>query len=213
MKIGLSFISQIRSLLISSPTPEKMAELSADVRAENAGAGWIAQQMQEMVAQVSASFGREHNDDDTHSSIHATGTIAERGRAVAMGEWIDIPFAATKFTATGGMNWTVTAANVVMLAYTLIGNTIFLAFEIDSTSIAAPLSNGLEIALPAGIYPKRTNTTNIARVIDAGAQGPGVALSVKVPSPLVRVLRADAANYAASVNLTSIQGVSIFEVL
>jgi hypothetical protein len=55
-------------------------------------AGWIALTFNELVAAITAGYHTEQNDDDTHKVVHATGAICERGRPVALGVAIEVPF-------------------------------------------------------------------------------------------------------------------------
>jgi hypothetical protein len=71
----------------------------------------------ELIASVvSAGYHIQHNTNDTHKTITATGPISERKRTVPIGAWTDIAFLATNYTATG-TTWVVTAAEQVTLKY------------------------------------------------------------------------------------------------
>ena len=100
----------------------------------------------------------------TVANIIASGTIKERGRTIAIGDWTAIPFSAANFTASSG-NWTVALAGQVTLAYIIIGKTITLTFYIDGVTSASTAET--RIALPAGIVPTRTMQSSILG-IDAG---------------------------------------------
>ncbi len=214
MKIGLSFLPQIRSLLIQTPDPAQLAEMESEIRAAKTGGGWIAQQITEMVAQIAGTFDREHTDDGTHKTITASGSVSERGRTIAMGEWIPIPFIAANFTASGSMIWTVAATNVTALKYMLVGKTCFVLFNLVQTSVGGTLNNALRIALPTALMAKDTTITSI-RVYDNAAWVSGVAI---VNSPLtvatsLTISREDNGNFTASSANTSVQGLAMFEVV
>lgn len=213
MKIGLSFLPQIQSLLINSPDPQQLADMDVAVRAQKTGGGWIAKQITEMVAQIAGTFDREHTDDGTHKTITASGSVSERGRTIAMGEWIPIPFNAGNFTASGSMTWTVAATNVTALKYMLVGKTCFVLFNLVQTSVGGTMSTGLRLALPSALMAKDTTITSI-RVYDNAAWVSGVAI---VNSPLtvatiLTISREDNANFTASSATTSVQGLAVFEV-
>jgi hypothetical protein len=61
-------------------------------------AGWdgakqyLSQGLELLGASIAAGFYKEHNQDDTHSTIHATGKIYEQGRTTAIGEWKTVPY-------------------------------------------------------------------------------------------------------------------------
>jgi hypothetical protein len=83
--------------------------------------------------------------------IAATGSFAERGRGVALGDWTDLAFSASNFAALGGGTWTVNAAAVLRNRYTLIGRTliwnIYVAWTAGSSVVAGTVT-GLVIAGP-----------------------------------------------------------------
>ena len=210
MKIGLSFLPQIRSLLIPSPNPEQLADLTSEDRALKNGGGWIAQQVQEIIAQISTSFGREHNDDDTHSTINASGTIAERGRSFPLGEMIPVPYLAANFTGSGTMTWTVDGADVNNLAYAVIGKLMFLAFNISATSVGGALSSALQIAIPGHAQSSRYGAGSY-QYADNGVAGAG-AWQVSPNGTVLQLFNASSGNWTASANNTTVVGTAIFEV-
>jgi len=210
MKIGLSFLPQIRSLLIPSPNPEQLADLTSEDRALKNGGGWIAQQVQEIIAQISTSFGREHNDDDTHSTINATGTIAERGRTFPLGEMIPVPYLAGNFTGNGTMTWTVDGTDVNNLAYAVIGKLMFLAFNISATSVGGAVNSALQIAIPSHAMSSRYGAGSY-QYADNGVAGAG-AWQVSPNGTVVQLFNAASGNWTASANNTTVVGTAIFEV-
>lgn len=128
MKIALAWLNQIRSEV-------------------NVG-GFTAETLDSLVAQVAASYHKEHTVDDGHSTIHASGTISERARTVPMGEWIKVPFLATNFTADLGAAWTVTSAEQLVLQYMFVGTTMFVSFNISVSTIATATPSTLQIVIP-----------------------------------------------------------------
>jgi len=215
MKIGLSFLPQIRSLLIPSPNPEQLADLTSEDRALKNGGGWIAQQVQEMVSQISTSFGREHNDDDTHSTIHATGSISEYDRSVAQGVWITIPFSACTF-AGSATAWTVAASNFsgVGFAYTLVGKTMTLAWNFQSTSVTAGNAT-LNVTINLGGIHQTQQIFGTFHYSDNGTFGCGLCQvkgATATAFTLTLSLVNPGANWAASVSNTDVRGQITFEI-
>lgn len=214
MKIGLSFLPQIRSLLIQTPDPAQLAEMDVDVRAAKTGGGWIAQQISELVAQISGSFGREHNDNDTHSTITATGSISERGRTIPMGEWIPVPYNAGDFTAITG-TWTVDAADVLLFAYMLLGKTLFVTFNLQTTSVSATPTS-LYLKIP-GNFLAKTQMWGLVSVLDnTGTYEAGVAyVGVNNILNQISLQRQSygSTNWSTAVNATSIRGTIAFEIV
>ena len=86
---------------------------------------------------------------DASGNLTLAGTLKERGRTVPMGEWVAVPYAAGDFTSDGAA-WTVEAADVTALRYTLIGKTMFLAFNLYATSLGAGTTTELRIKIPGG---------------------------------------------------------------
>jgi hypothetical protein len=134
---------------------------------------------------VTAGYTVQHNDDDTHATITATGPISERGRTVPMGEWIDPPFDANWFTVTGaGNSWVVSAPTVVSqfyrVSYTLIGKTMFLNVNITNSKLTIATGvNQISVAVPPGYRIAGTFASpnfvgrvhrNVGECINAGTQ-------------------------------------------
>lgn len=82
--------------------------------------------------------------------------MKERGRSVAMGEWIAPAFNAANFAATGGGSWTVAAPGITTFAYTLVGKALTVQFIVGGTTIL-PVST-LTVAIPGGFVSAKTMT-------------------------------------------------------
>jgi len=76
-----------------------------------------------------------------------TGQLKERARTVALGEWIDIPYAAGNYTPAA---WVVAAGDQLTLSYTLIGRTCILNFRLETMSVTTAQTE-LALTLPAAI--------------------------------------------------------------
>jgi len=98
--------------------------------------------------------------------------IKERGRTTAIGEWTDVPYSSGNFTASSGA-WSTLASCQITYAYTLIGKTAIVDFQIDSTNVTAATTY-LILTLPSGITPAKTVTTTI-QTINAGAGAVAIA--------------------------------------
>lgn len=216
MKIGLSYMTQIRGGEETPPVAGGLTTTGTRLdRTTDRVRGWIALTFNQLVAAITSGYHTEHNSDDTHATIHATGSISERGRTIAMGEWIAVPHDATYYTASvGGGTWTVTAANQVTLAYCLIGNTMILAFTLETTSVSATPAV-LFLKIPAGYLAVRDTWSKVSVVVGAGPPESGVAyVSRNSVTDRVELQRDNftATNWAISVNTTSIRGTIAFEV-
>lgn len=170
-----------------------------------------AQSLQAAEIGVMTSFHQEHNADDTHKVIHASGAIYERARTVAaMGEWIPIIFMPSLFTGNGAMTWTVTSGSVVTLAYTLIGKTMVVFFDIQSSSVAGTPNSALQMTIPGGFIAKRT-VDALYDLRDNATRRIGF-MQVIAGSTLLSFQREDRANLTASATATDVQGQFMFEV-
>jgi hypothetical protein len=79
-------------------------------------------------------------------SVLVGGDLFEKGRATPIGHWIDVPYSAANFGATGG-TWTVSSLNAVRLAYTLIGKTALIQLWIDG-SVVGGAPSSLNVVMP-----------------------------------------------------------------
>lgn len=170
-----------------------------------------SQILQGIVVAIQTGYHREHNVDDSHGTIHASGSIAERGRTAAMGESIPVPFTPASFTASGGMTWGVAAVgNQTTFVYTLIGKWMIVAFDIVASSVTAPLSSTLQITIPGGFVAART-IVGTFWYSDNGTAGTGRVFST-AGSRIISLLTLAGGNWTASVANTTIQGELLFEV-
>lgn len=106
--------------------------------------------------------------------VRANTAYYERGRTAPMGEWTAPAFAAGDFTATGGGTaWTVIAGNVVTYRYAIVGKTMTVIFEIDSTNVTGAPTE-MNIKIPGG-FTAAQRARNLIHAIDAGASAVGIA--------------------------------------
>jgi hypothetical protein len=164
MRIGLDYINQIRG-----NAQENVNASDTDISSR---AGWIAQQFTKLVAQVAPAYHREHNDDDTHSTIHATGEIFERERTTAMGDWIVPPYLSTNFTASAG-TWAVSGTALGAFQFMLSGSTMTVAWYIESSTLATAAAATLFLRIPSNAVATRQFFGTCA-YDDNGTLGTGV---------------------------------------
>lgn len=165
--------------------------------------GYVRQSFNQLIAAITGGYSKQHNADDTHGTITATGSISERKRSAAMGAWSAIAFAAANFTASG-TNWAVTANQQVTLKYMLIGTTLFVTFYLNGTSVGAGTSS-LVLTLPlnatAAVTAYGTCSYN-----DNGTKGTGVILaSTGTTSPRLTLTK----DIAASSNWTNVATITV----
>jgi hypothetical protein len=131
------------------------------------------------------------------------GSITERARTLPLGEWTDIPFAASNFvSAGGGMTWTVVSGSQTTFAYTLIGKTALIAVTLGGTTVSGTPSQPLRIVLP--IVPTHSNEA-LFWGLDNGTQ---VTIRVRIINgdPSLYLYRSDGANWSISPANTTISG-------
>jgi len=89
------------------------------------------------------------------------GTLTERGRSTPLGEWIDVAFNASDFSATSGSTWNITSGSILSNSYTVIGKTMIWVFAATNCTVTGTAPT-LTIALPGGFTCSRwINTTVI----------------------------------------------------
>lgn len=199
MNIGLTFLPQIQS------GPLKFL------------GGWVTQSFQQMIVAVTKGYHTEHNEDDTHRTITASGSITERQRTSPMGAWINVPWGNIVFAASGSMTWTVSAGNLagVGVSYQLVGTTMTLAWNMAGTSVAGTPSTLLYFTVDQIISPvnitcgtfhyNNNGTFGVGRCtvapLSAGMQGLRIGLNL-----------VNMGNWSASVQNTDAVGQFSFEV-
>jgi hypothetical protein len=216
MKIGLSWLTQIRGTTQGSATDAPDATASPTNRL----GGFVALQFQNIIASITAGYHTEHNDDDSHGTIHATGPIAERGRSHAIGTWIRVPQVAADFTTeTLAVTWDIPTADSAFfrpdqgLAYMLIGTTMFVSFYLFDTSVTGGTTSVLYAKIPGGFRARRSMYNQVF-ASDAGtAPATGyAAVDTGVPG-VITFGKSDTTAWSVSSNATSIFGLLVFEIV
>lgn len=178
MNLGLSLLSQIKD-------------------------GYAQRTIQQLISNVGQGYHKQHNANDTHGTITASGSISERLRAVAMGAWIAVAFLATNYTATG-TTWTVTNAQQVTLKYMLIGTTLFVTFYINTSTVGGATAN-LFLTLPLNASSTVT-AYGTCSYNDNGTYGTGVILAATgTTSPQLKLMK----NLGGSVNWSNSSALTI----
>lgn len=123
--------------------------------------------------------------------------------------WVQFPFDAAAFTASGSMTWTVEAADVVTFALTRIGRTVIVSFEVTGTTLGGTASTEVRLALPSAVVPLRGMSNNV-RLFDGGTGISGYA-HVNPNGTYIRVTKLDASNLTLGTNVFGLQGQIAFE--
>lgn len=88
---------------------------------------------------------------DRTGDMYIGRDVYEKGRTTPMGHWINVPFSALNFVASGGMVWTVTSGNVNANRYALVGKTLFWNLQISVSTLSGSPSSNLNVVLPGGL--------------------------------------------------------------
>jgi hypothetical protein len=147
---------------------------------------------------------------NSSGAINATTGYTERGRLTKIGEWLSPAFNAGDFTASAGA-WTVIAGNVGTYAYTLVGKTMTIAWDINNTNVTA--ASALRLAIPATNTAAKTMYGS-HRAGDAGAATVMAVCRVVATAGYVEMFANGAAgNWTITAgNNTSTQGQITFEI-
>jgi hypothetical protein len=129
------------------------------------------------------------------------------------GAWVQLPYDAAMFTASGSMVWTVEPGDIGTLAFSQSGKTVDLSFNIVNTTISGTVSSELRIALPDGFAIRRP-MLNLLRIANnvAGQISVGYALVTQGQS-YIRVTALDGVNFPLVTNGLQISGQLTFEIV
>ena len=166
--------------------------------------GYTADALTRLDAAILTGYHTEHNPDDTHKIIHATGPVFERSRTTALGDPIAIPFVPGDFTANAAMTWTVGAGDITTWSYTLIGTRMIVDCVIQNTTVGGAVAQILQMKIPGGWYAAASAFNPIYALDNAVASS--VVASVLINTNIIRLIRLDAANWTAAAAATSVYG-------
>lgn len=176
--------------------------------------GWFTwDTFQKVITSIVAGYNTEHNDDDTHSTIHATGKVFERDRTTAVGDWILVPYVSTNFSAQGSMTWTVQSGDVLVNQYTLVGSTMCFQFEATATSVGGVADVALVLIIP-GAFSAGTGTQwGTYHYVDNGTHGIGVWAAATTGTGInILFYKTDyTTNWAGAANTTEIRASGAFQ--
>lgn len=146
--------------------------------------------------------------------IYGVNGLSERARAVRIGEWTQVAFAAGNFTGSGTLTWTLQAGDQTVLAYRVTGKTLRVSWYLVATSTGGAASFALKIAIPGGFVAAR-RTMGFHHYSDNGAGvAQGIAF-VDAAATTIDLYHGDfgATNWSnAAANTTGTQGAIEFEI-
>lgn len=171
---------------------------------------WVVEELDRLIAQVNASWAIEHTDGGGHKAITATGSVTERGRSVALGEWTAVPYDAANFSGQGSMTWTVGSDDQNTYTWMLAGLTMTLAVSLGETSVGGTTDVELRVKIPGGYRPAASVITT-AFIRDNGTYETG-SCYVAPGAANLAFRRPGLANWTASANATQVAAVISFPV-
>lgn len=143
-----------------------------------------------------ANFG-----SGTYADILAVANVRLRSSLTSgFGNWTDVVYNAGHYTGSGTITWTVQAGDVEQFAYTYNGGkSIRFKLGLLTTTLAGT-GNILYVTLP---FTASTPVDGVCRILDNGSPTIGF-LRVNAGSNQLQIFRENAANFAASTNLTAV---------
>ena len=147
----------------------------------------------------------------TTSHVVAGGSLFERGRSAAVGEWTAVAHDAANFTASSG-TWTVEAADQQFFSYAIIGKTMFVSFAINSTSVSATPGT-LSIKVPGGFSIASVAARAFFQAVDNGTvTAAGMTNTAASATSFDLFKDTNGTAWSTSTNSTSVRGTVFFEV-
>lgn len=204
-------------------TISSLEQISGDDWKTDSGA--LRTGLEQVGTNIASAFLVEHTNDNTHGTIHASGTISERGRTTPMGEWINVSFTAVTLNIPGAGNSWVNVAQApgttfYQLSYVLIGKTMWLNVALPLTSLTVASATGVAtVNLPSGFRVAGVSSGGsfVGRsyfghcvILNTGAQVPGV-LFASAGATAVTIQQVSGANYITDTSFT-VEGQIMLEV-
>ena len=126
----------------------------------------------------------------------------------------DVPFDALNFTASGTMTWGVAVGDQLSYRWIVFnGNIMVLIWDLETTSVTAPLSTDLRLKLPSGYLTAVPCVPGTHIFIDnGGTQTIGYLRVGAAGQNHIQIRKNDSSNWSASVNNTITIGMAILEV-
>lgn len=141
--------------------------------------------------------------DSASNTISLTGGYKERGRSVALGEWIDVAYDSGNYVAGGGGTWTVDASDQIVFSYTVIGDTVCMINRLNATSVSGTVSN-LLISLPSGFVSALDVQQALLLRDNSATFEVGIAF-VGASATTLSIVLLDLSGFAASANNTFVR--------
>ena len=126
----------------------------------------------------------------------------------------DVPFDALNFTASGTMAWGLTAPDQLTYRWCVFnGNIMALIWDLETTSVTAPLSTDLRLKIPGGYIAAAGSIPGTHLYIDSGGTPDLGYVRINTPGQnFIQIRKRDSSNWTASVNNTTTIGTAFLEV-
>ncbi len=139
--------------------------------------------------------------------------VVTQWRLVAheQGAWITGAFSAGDFTGSGAMTWTVDAGDVLTFKYRLLGRTLTMMFNINTSTVGGTAGAILYMKIPAG-FACALSFDATYFYSDAGGAYLQYYVDVGAGGTTMGCLKQGAATWTLTTNLTQVFGTLTFEV-
>jgi hypothetical protein len=132
------------------------------------------------------------------------------GGLASNAEWTPTAFNAGNFTANGSMTWTVDAGDVNTYEYLIIGKTMWIIFDIQTSSIGGSLSNSLRLTIPESKVAAK-NAYGHVNFILSGVFSNGFCRA-NAGTTYIDIIKGDASNFPSQTNAARVSGQIFFEI-
>lgn len=144
------------------------------------------------------------------TNLACGGSVAERARTAAMGEWTTPTYAAGNFTGSASMTWGVDSGDVLAYEYALVGKTIHVNYYLVTTTVGGTPDAYLKLNLFGFTVAKNVNNRS---GVYQGAWVNGV-VEGRAGESFLRLYAdtTEASNWAASTDGTYVKGTITLEI-
>lgn len=135
--------------------------------------------------------------------------------AHSQGAWINVTYSAGDFTGNGSMTWTVDSGDLVSFQYLVVGKSLTVGLQINTSTVGGSVSNVLQVKVPGGFSALSTSYgLGHMAYADGGAfQGGGLfQLNGAATTTLIQCLKRDISNWTLATNATGVSGTVTFEI-
>lgn len=122
-------------------------------------------------------------------------------------------FSAGNFTASGSMTWTVASGDVNTFKYVVVGKTMTVWFQLDTTTVGGTPDTELRIAVPGSATVGGGNYHGTFIYSDNGGAYTAGRWAAQSGGTIIRLIKLPTANWTAATNTTQVFGSCTFEIV